>query len=61
GAGYQSVLSEDSAGPQWLISRNQEIRYLRRRWFHSLMSEQEASRVEKVLPKRKIRHKGEAR
>ncbi|XP_016312851.1 WSC domain-containing protein 1-like [Sinocyclocheilus anshuiensis] len=58
GVRYQSVLSEDNAGPQWLISRNQEIRYLRRRWFHSLMSEQEASRVEKVLPKRKIRHKG---
>uniref|UniRef100_A0A672MYD5 WSC domain containing 1 n=1 Tax=Sinocyclocheilus grahami TaxID=75366 RepID=A0A672MYD5_SINGR len=30
GVRYQSVLSEDNAGPQWLISRNQEIRYLRR-------------------------------
>lgn len=60
GVGYQSGLSEDNAGPQWLTSRNQEIRHLRRRWFHSLMSEQEASRVEKVLPKRKIRHKGES-
>uniref|UniRef100_A0A673HKX5 WSC domain-containing protein 1-like n=1 Tax=Sinocyclocheilus rhinocerous TaxID=307959 RepID=A0A673HKX5_9TELE len=30
GVGFQSVLAEDNAGPQWLISRNQEIRYLRR-------------------------------
>uniref|UniRef100_A0A671KLY7 WSC domain-containing protein 1-like n=1 Tax=Sinocyclocheilus anshuiensis TaxID=1608454 RepID=A0A671KLY7_9TELE len=30
GVGYQSVLSEDNAGPQWRFSRNQEIRYLRR-------------------------------
>nr|XP_055052760.1 WSC domain-containing protein 1 [Misgurnus anguillicaudatus] len=58
GMSYKGGLSEDNAGPQWLISRNQEIRHLRRRWFHSLMSEQELSRVEKVTPKRKIRHKG---
>lgn len=59
GMGYQGGLSEDGAGPHWLISRNQEIRHLRRRWFHSLMSEQEMSRVERATPKRKVRHKGE--
>uniref|UniRef100_A0AAR2LCW1 WSC domain-containing protein n=1 Tax=Pygocentrus nattereri TaxID=42514 RepID=A0AAR2LCW1_PYGNA len=35
-----------------------EIRHLRRRWFHSLMSEQDTTRVERVSPKRKVRHKG---
>ncbi|TRY81811.1 hypothetical protein DNTS_001889 [Danionella cerebrum] len=58
GNGYQSGLPEDNDGPQWLISRNQEIRHLRRRWFHSLMSEQEASKVERVVQKRRIQHRG---
>ncbi|KAL7832155.1 hypothetical protein AOLI_G00297030 [Acnodon oligacanthus] len=56
--GYQGSQSEDWSGPQWLMSRNQEIRHLRRRWFHSLMSEQDTTRVERVSPKRKVRHKG---
>lgn len=58
GKGYQGSRSEDWSGPQWLMSRNQEIRHLRRRWFHSLMSEQDTTRVERISPKRKVRHKG---
>ncbi|XP_062873116.1 sialate:O-sulfotransferase 1 [Trichomycterus rosablanca] len=57
-SGHQVSQSEDGAEAQWLITRNQEIRHLRRRWFHSLMSEQDTSRVERVSPKRKVRHKG---
>ncbi|XP_072547673.1 sialate:O-sulfotransferase 1 [Salminus brasiliensis] len=56
--GYQGSQSEDWSGPQWLMSRNQEIRHLRRRWFHSLMSEQDTTRVERASLKRKVRHKG---
>uniref|UniRef100_A0A3B3SB58 WSC domain containing 1 n=1 Tax=Paramormyrops kingsleyae TaxID=1676925 RepID=A0A3B3SB58_9TELE len=33
-------------GPRWLASRNLEIRRLRRRWFHSLMSERDTPRVD---------------
>lgn len=44
-------------GPRWLTSRNLEIRQLRRRWFHSLMTEQEP-RVERKVVKRKVKHKG---
>ncbi|XP_028662415.1 WSC domain-containing protein 1-like [Erpetoichthys calabaricus] len=44
-------------GPRWLMSRNLEIRHLRRRWFHSLMTEQEP-RAEQGAAKRKIKHKG---
>ncbi|XP_041097287.1 LOW QUALITY PROTEIN: WSC domain-containing protein 1 [Polyodon spathula] len=44
-------------GPRWLMSRNLEIRQLRRRWFHSLMTEQEP-RVERKVVKRKVKHKG---
>ncbi|MBN3299787.1 WSCD1 protein, partial [Amia calva] len=44
-------------GPRWLMSRNLEIRHLRRRWFHSLMTEQEP-RAERGPPKRKVLHKG---
>lgn len=56
--GYQGSQPEDWSGPQWLMSRNQEIRHLRRRWFHSLMSEQDTTRAERVSLKRKVRHKG---
>ncbi|XP_026790893.3 WSC domain-containing protein 1 [Pangasianodon hypophthalmus] len=55
---YQVGQSDDVREAQWLMSRNQEIRHLRRRWFHSLMSEQDMNRVERVTPKRKVRHKG---
>ncbi|MCJ8740376.1 hypothetical protein PDJAM_G00058250 [Pangasius djambal] len=55
---YQVGQSDDVREAQWLMSRNQEIRHLRRRWFHSLMSEQDMNRVERVTPKRKARHKG---
>lgn len=55
---YQVGESDDRRETQWLMTRNQEIRHLRRRWFHSLMSEQDANRVERVTPKRKVRHKG---
>lgn len=55
---YQVGEPDDGREAQWLVTRNQEIRHLRRRWFHSLMSEQEANRVERVTPKRKVRHKG---
>ncbi|KAJ8414622.1 hypothetical protein AAFF_G00038240 [Aldrovandia affinis] len=54
---------EDRTGPRWLVSRNLEIRQLRRRWFHSLMTEQENPRTEQNprterTPRRKVRHKG---
>lgn len=49
---------DQRAGPQWLLSRNQEIRQLRRRWFHSLMSEQDMTRVDPVTARRKMPHKG---
>ncbi|XP_069040277.1 sialate:O-sulfotransferase 1 [Lepisosteus oculatus] len=44
-------------GPRWLMSRNLEIRHLRRRWFHSLMTEQEP-RAERGPIRKKVRHKG---
>ncbi|KAJ8394677.1 hypothetical protein AAFF_G00042770, partial [Aldrovandia affinis] len=49
--------SRVGAGPRWLVSRNLEIRLLRRRWFHSLMTEQEKL-VERGPAPRKVRHKG---
>lgn len=55
---YLDAQTTDGGEAQWLLSRNQEIRHLRRRWFHSLMSEQDTNRVERVTPKRKVRHKG---
>ncbi|KAI5626096.1 WSC domain-containing protein 1-like isoform X1, partial [Silurus asotus] len=55
---YQVGQSDDGSEAQWLLTRNQEIRHLRRRWFHSLMSEQDTNRIERVTPKRKVRHKG---
>ncbi|XP_076832916.1 WSC domain containing 1a [Brachyhypopomus gauderio] len=55
---YRGTESEDGIGPQWLMSRNQEIRHLRRRWFHSLMSERDMARPERASPKRNVRHKG---
>lgn len=55
---YQASKSEDRAGPQWLLSRNQEIRQLRRRWFHSLMSEQDMTRADPITARRKAPHKG---
>ncbi|KAL4647224.1 WSC domain-containing protein 1 [Arapaima gigas] len=45
-------------GPHWLASRNLEIRHLRRRWFHSLMSEQETAKGDGGPPRKKVRHKG---
>ncbi|KAJ8355418.1 hypothetical protein SKAU_G00182120 [Synaphobranchus kaupii] len=48
----------DGTSPRWLASRNLEIRQLRRRWFHSLMTEQENPRTQRVQPHRKVRHKG---
>ncbi|KAK1786363.1 hypothetical protein P4O66_018065 [Electrophorus voltai] len=56
--GSHGSQAEDAIGPQWLLSRNQEIRHLRRRWFHSLMSERDTARAERVSPKRNVRHKG---
>ncbi|KPP67443.1 WSC domain-containing protein 1-like [Scleropages formosus] len=44
-------------GPHWLVSRNLEIRHLRRRWFHSLMSEQETPRGDGGPLQRKAHHK----
>ncbi|XP_062408873.1 sialate:O-sulfotransferase 1 [Sardina pilchardus] len=55
---YHASQSDDRAGPQWLLSRNQEIRQLRRRWFHSLMSEQDMTRADPVTARRKVPHKG---
>ncbi|KAG9328908.1 hypothetical protein JZ751_009373 [Albula glossodonta] len=48
----------DGTSPRWLASRNMEIRQLRRRWFHSLMTEQETPRIDRTQPRRKVRHKG---
>nr|XP_023692090.1 WSC domain-containing protein 1 [Paramormyrops kingsleyae]XP_023692091.1 WSC domain-containing protein 1 [Paramormyrops kingsleyae]XP_023692092.1 WSC domain-containing protein 1 [Paramormyrops kingsleyae] len=45
-------------GPRWLASRNLEIRRLRRRWFHSLMSERDTPRVDHSPMQRKVHHKG---
>ncbi|XP_006016173.1 WSC domain-containing protein 1 [Alligator sinensis] len=33
--------SDQRYGPRWLMSRNSELRQLRRRWFHRFMNEQE--------------------
>ncbi|XP_007054246.1 WSC domain-containing protein 1 isoform X1 [Chelonia mydas] len=33
--------SDQRYGPRWLISRNSELRQLRRRWFHRFINEQE--------------------
>ncbi|KAG7483666.1 hypothetical protein MATL_G00040820 [Megalops atlanticus] len=49
--------SHSRNGPRWLMSRNLEIRHLRRRWFHSLMTEQE-TRAERGPVHRKVGHKG---
>ncbi|XP_030633732.1 WSC domain containing 1a [Chanos chanos] len=56
--GHEGSLPDDQTGQHWLVSRNQEIRRLRRRWFHSLMAEHDMNRFERVSPKRKARHKG---
>ncbi|XP_038231970.1 WSC domain-containing protein 1 [Dermochelys coriacea] len=34
--------SDQRYGPRWLISRNSELRQLRRRWFHRFINEQES-------------------
>ncbi|KAJ8275895.1 hypothetical protein COCON_G00076470 [Conger conger] len=47
--------SRGRAGPHWLVSRNLEIRLLRRRWFHHLEQE---SQVERGPVPRKVGHKG---
>ncbi|KAG7470561.1 hypothetical protein MATL_G00115150 [Megalops atlanticus] len=57
GATRQHTPDEQTA-PRWLASRNLEIRQLRRRWFHSLMTEQENPGADRGRPHRKIRHKG---
>ncbi|XP_001510281.1 WSC domain-containing protein 1 [Ornithorhynchus anatinus] len=36
--------AEQRYGPRWLMSRNSELRRLRRGWFHRFMSDQEAGR-----------------
>lgn len=64
-AGRYGAAADDRGSPRWLVSRNLEIRQLRRRWFHSLMSEQEGPRAERTQPertqpRRKIQHKGMA-
>ncbi|XP_064158014.1 sialate:O-sulfotransferase 1 [Anguilla rostrata] len=58
GAGRGGGAADEGSSPRWLVSRNLEIRQLRRRWFHSLMSEQDGPRAERVQPRRKVRHKG---
>uniref|UniRef100_A0A8C8H8D4 WSC domain-containing protein n=1 Tax=Oncorhynchus tshawytscha TaxID=74940 RepID=A0A8C8H8D4_ONCTS len=59
GQGYQpgSPL-DDRTGTRWLMSRNLEIRHLRRRWFHSLMTEKDMSQVERSTPRRNVPQKG---
>ncbi|KAJ8348734.1 hypothetical protein SKAU_G00273230 [Synaphobranchus kaupii] len=47
--------SRGRAGPRWLVSRNLEMRLLRRHWFHSLEQESQAERSS--VP-RKVGHKG---
>ncbi|KAJ7990639.1 hypothetical protein DPEC_G00302480 [Dallia pectoralis] len=59
GQGFQSgSMLDDRTGARWLMSRNLEIRHLRRRWFHSLMTEKDMSQVERSIPRRKVSHKG---
>ncbi|XP_029468385.1 WSC domain-containing protein 1 [Rhinatrema bivittatum] len=43
--------TDQKRGPRWLMSRNSELRQLRRRWFHSFMNDREAIRgtVTKVI------------
>uniref|UniRef100_A0A673Y0X1 WSC domain containing 1 n=1 Tax=Salmo trutta TaxID=8032 RepID=A0A673Y0X1_SALTR len=49
---------DDRTGTRWLMSRNLEIRHLRRRWFHSLMTEKDMSQVERSTPRRNVPQKG---
>ncbi|XP_010874728.2 WSC domain-containing protein 1 [Esox lucius] len=59
GRGFQSGnMLDDKTGARWLMSRNLEIRHLRRRWFHSLMTEKDMSQVERSTPRRKVSRKG---
>lgn len=62
GQGYQpGSLLDNRTGARWLMSRNLEIRHLRRRWFHSLMTEKDMSQVERSTPRRNVPHKGTCR
>uniref|UniRef100_A0A8C7TFZ8 WSC domain-containing protein n=1 Tax=Oncorhynchus mykiss TaxID=8022 RepID=A0A8C7TFZ8_ONCMY len=59
GQGYQpGSLLDNRTGARWLMSRNLEIRHLRRRWFHSLMTEKDMSHVERSTPRRNVPQKG---
>lgn len=59
GQGYQpGSLLDNRTGARWLMSRNLEIRHLRRRWFHSLMTEKDMSQVERSTPRRNVPQKG---
>nr|XP_006138625.1 WSC domain-containing protein 1 [Pelodiscus sinensis] len=44
--------SDQRYGPRWLISRNSELRQLRRRWFHRFINDQEPMQAmgSKVMP-----------
>ncbi|KAL0973345.1 hypothetical protein UPYG_G00202260 [Umbra pygmaea] len=59
GQGFQpGNLLDDRTGARWLMSRNLEIRHLRRRWFHSLMTEKDMAQVDRSIPRKKVSHKG---
>ncbi|XP_074869704.1 sialate:O-sulfotransferase 1 [Carettochelys insculpta] len=48
--------SEQRYGPRWLMSRNSELRQLRRRWFHRFINEQEPMQA---TGSKVMRHTGE--
>lgn len=49
-------------GPRWLVSRNSELRQLRRRWFHRLSSDQEPLQTAGFKAvKHTAEHKGKGR
>ncbi|KAM9117819.1 sialate:O-sulfotransferase 1 [Pangshura tecta] len=48
--------SDQRYGPQWLMSRNSELRQLRRRWFHRFINEQEPMQA---MGSKVMQHTGE--
>ncbi|XP_065274513.1 sialate:O-sulfotransferase 1 [Emys orbicularis] len=48
--------SDQRYGPRWLMSRNSELRQLRRRWFHRFINEQQPMQV---MGSKMMQHTGE--
>ncbi|XP_030318480.1 WSC domain-containing protein 1 isoform X2 [Calypte anna] len=55
----QNAVLDQWHSPQWLVSRNSELRQLRRRWFHRLISDQEPMQTAGFkATKHTVEHKG---